>query len=66
MLCVAWIPFAVTTGISDEGDDDDTANTISSSINVDSIETEGNGTVSSIVRACDTDQSEWCATSEQN
>ena len=58
MLCVAWIPFAVITGVSDEGDDDDTANTISSSINVDSIETERNSTISSIVRACDTDQSE--------
>ena len=58
MLCVAWIPFAVTTGISDEDDNGDTANTISSSINVDSIETKGNGTIGSIVRACDTDQSE--------
>ena len=25
MLCVAWIPFAVTTGISDEDDNGDTA-----------------------------------------
>ena len=41
--------------ISDEGDDYDTANTISSSINVDNIESEGTGTVSSNVRACDTD-----------
>ena len=48
----------VTTGVSEERDNDDTANTISSCINVDSIETEGNCTVSSIVRACDIDQSE--------
>ena len=34
-----------------------TANTIISSINVDNIETEGTGTVSSIVRTCDTDVS---------
>ena len=44
--------------IGDEGDDDDdTANTTSSSINVDNIEIEGTGTVSSIVRTCDTDVS---------
>ena len=38
----------------DEGNDDDTANTFSSCIN---IETEVTGTVSSIVIACDTDVS---------
>ena len=43
--------------VGDKGDDDDTANTISSSINVDNIETESTGTVSSIVRACDIDVS---------
>ena len=40
---------------SDEGDDGNTVNTVSSSINVDNIETEGNSTVNSVVRACDTD-----------
>ena len=44
-----------TCNVVDEGDDDDTANTISNSVNVDNIETEGTGTISSIVRACDTD-----------
>ena len=39
----------------DEGDDDDTAIIINSSINMDNIETEGTGTISSIVRAFDTD-----------
>ena len=43
--------------VGDKGDNDDTANTISSSINVNNIETEGTGTVSSIVRTCDTDMS---------
>ena len=42
---------------SNKGDNDNTANTVSSSINVDKIETEGIGTVSSVVRACDTDVS---------
>ena len=41
----------------DEGNDDDTANTFSSSINMCNIETEVTGTVSSIVIACDTDVS---------
>ena len=40
--------------VGDQGDDD-TANTIISSINVNNIETEGTGSVSNIVRACDTD-----------
>ena len=35
-----------------KGDDDNIANTISSSINVDNI--ENTGTISSTVRACDT------------
>ena len=40
--------------VGDKGDDDDKANTVSSSINVDNIETESTG---SIVRACDPDVS---------
>ena len=43
--------------IGNKGNDDDTANTISSSINMDNIETEESGTVSSIIRACDTNVS---------
>ena len=43
--------------ISDEGNDDDTANTISSSINIRNLKTEGTGTVSSVVRGYDTDVS---------
>ena len=43
--------------IGDEGDNDDTANTVSSSINIDNIETEGTGTISGIVTACDTNVS---------
>ena len=43
--------------IGDEGDNDDTENTISNSINVNNIETEGTGNVSSIVSACNTDVS---------
>ena len=42
---------------SDEGDDEDTANNVSSNINMDNIETYGTGIISSIVRACDTDVS---------
>ena len=43
--------------IGDEGDNDNTANTVSSSINMDDIKTKGTGTVSGIVTACDTDAS---------
>ena len=43
--------------VGDKGDDDNTANTVSSSINMDNLETESTGTVSSIVRACDADVS---------
>ena len=43
--------------VGDEGGNQDTANTISNSVNMDNIETEGTGTVNSIVRACDTDVS---------
>ena len=43
--------------VGDKGSDDDTENTISSSINMDNIETEGTGTVSSIAKTCDTDVS---------
>ena len=49
--------FRCGCNVGDEGDGDDTANTISSNINADNIETEGTGTVSSIVRTCDTDVS---------
>ena len=50
--------------IGDEEDNDYKANTVSSNINMDNIETEGTGTatVGSIVRACNTDdidQSHW-------
>ena len=41
--------------VCDEGDDDNKVNTISSCINMDSIETEGTGIISNVVRACDTD-----------
>ena len=40
-----------------EEDNDDTSNTINSSINADNIETEGTSTVSIVVRTCDTDVS---------
>ena len=45
--------------VGDEGDNDDTAKVVISNINVDNIETEDTGTVSSIVRACDTDVSHY-------
>ena len=52
---VEWITFFdCNVG---EGDDDSTENTVSSSVYVDNIETEGTGTVSSAVRGCDTDVS---------
>ena len=43
--------------VGDKGGNDDTANTVSSSMNVNNFETEGTDTVSCIVRACDTDVS---------
>ena len=44
--------------VGDEGDNDDTANTINSSINLDNIETEVLILlISCIVRTCDTDLS---------
>ena len=43
--------------VGDEGDDDNTANTISSSINMNNIETKDTDTVCSIAIACDTDVS---------
>ena len=49
--------FHCSYNVGNEGGNDDTANTISSSNDVDNIETEGTGIVSSIVRACDTDLS---------
>ena len=51
---VCTVDSICSCNIGDEGDNDDTANTISSSIN---IETEGTGNVSSIVSACNTDAS---------
>ena len=45
--------------VGDEGDNDDTVKAVISNINVANIETEGTGTVSSIVRACDTDVSRY-------
>ena len=39
----------------DKGNDDNTANTVSSSINMNNIETEGTIIISSIVRPCDPD-----------
>ena len=56
-MYVEWIPFVVRCNIGDKGDDDDTANIISSSINVDNIEIEDTDTASGIVRTCDTDVS---------
>ena len=49
--------FICGCNVSDAGDDDDTAYTISSRINMENIEREGTGTISSIVRAFDTDVS---------
>ena len=49
--------FHCSCNVVDEGDDDDTENTVSSSINVDNIETEGTGTVGRFVRAYDIDMS---------
>ena len=43
--------------VGDVGDYDDRAYTISSSVNTENIEREGTGTISSIVRAYDTDVS---------
>ena len=52
------------SNVGDEGDDDNTVNNTTSSINVDNIETDGIGTVSSIVRACDTDVSHQSRTND--
>ena len=43
--------------VGDVGDDDNTAYTISSSKNMENIESEGTGTISSNARAYDTDVS---------
>ena len=51
------VDYICDCNFGDEGDDDDTASTISSSIRIDNIERDATGTVSSIVRACDTDVS---------
>ena len=45
------------SNVGNEEDNDDTSNTINSSINADNIETEGTSTVSIVVRTCDTDVS---------
>ena len=37
--------------VGNKGDNDDTVNTVSSSINEENFETEGTGTVSKVVRA---------------
>ena len=49
--------FICGCNVGDIGDDDDIAYTISSSINMENIERKGTGTISSIVRAYDTDVS---------
>ena len=49
--------FICGCNVGDVGDDDDTAYTISSSKNMENIEREGTGTISSIVRAYDTEVS---------
>ena len=51
-MCQMKSGFLCGCNIGDK-DDDDTANTISSSTNVNNIETEGTGTVICIVRAYD-------------
>ena len=51
------VDFICSCNIDDEGDNNDTANIVSSSINVNNIDAESTDTVSSIVRACDTDVS---------
>ena len=53
---IEQIPFAVVM-FGDKWDNDDTANTVSSSMNMDNIQTESTGIISSIVRACDIDVS---------
>ena len=58
-----WVDFICG---SCKGDDDNIASTISTSINVDNIETEDTGTISSIVRACDTDVSQQNRTHNTN
>ena len=52
------------SNIGDEGDADDIVNNTTSSINVDNIERDGIGTVSSIVRAFDTDVSHQSRTND--
>ena len=49
--------FICGCNVGDVGDDDDKAYTISSSIKMENIESEGTGTISSILRAFDTDVS---------
>ena len=51
------VDFICCCNIGDEGDNNDTTNIVSSSINVNNIDAESTDTVSSIVRACDTDVS---------
>ena len=49
--------FICGCNVGDIGDDDDTAYTISSSINMENIKREGTGIINSIVRAFDNDVS---------
>ena len=49
---VEWFPFVVVMLVMKEVSDDDTSNTVDSSINVSNIVTEG--TLCNVVRACDT------------
>ena len=53
--CVEWIPFAVVVLVMKEMMTTQQTLLIAVAINVDNIETEGTGTVSSVVRACDCD-----------
>ena len=50
--------------VGDIGDNDYTANTVSRSINMDKFEAEGTDTVSSLIRACDTDVSHHIRTDD--
>ena len=51
------VDFTCICSIGDKGGYDNTTNTFSSSINMGNIEAERTGTVSSILRVCDTDVS---------
>ena len=55
--CVEWIPFAVVVLVTKQTMTTQQTLLIAVAMNVDNIETEGTGTVSSIVRAYDIDVS---------